>query len=256
MIIDFTNQQTCRITLEKIFNTDYIELIKSFSVLEDSSDTSSFISDKHRQLVNNSKIYLFHVTTVPEIELKTRGLLNLKDILSSDNYLNNFLKTNNIIFNIKNKSVDINGCTYPLDNNESISKWFRIEDRIYNDNNINGFYYINPNDADYSCVAKVPEFIYDLSHTLGNNNLAKLWEEKHSHFGKYIKALIPVDKIDTHDDMEDIVSIIIKTLWDCSQISENNWRTTDSDIIYLYRGESISADNIIAINSVTSNFII
>ncbi|EAD7902353.1 hypothetical protein AB999_15140, partial [Listeria monocytogenes] len=86
----------------------------------------------------------------------------------------NFLKKNNIDYNenkqtllIEEKEIDINQ-----------EDWNNVKQRITFDFNINGFYFIDDSNKNYSSVNKRPEFFFDLDTVLnGKYNLSDKWEK-------------------------------------------------------------------------------
>jgi hypothetical protein len=140
--------------------------------------------------ISNIRIMAFHVVgSLDECkEIKSKGLMNLQDVLSSDTSLKRLLGNAGIEFDISRKIVTCNGKEYNIDyekyrNRHCLSgideKLSSIAHRVFYDFCVNGFL-VNDNVFDYGTgIHERPEFLMTLGQLFPQaQKLESIWRSK------------------------------------------------------------------------------
>ncbi|MCP7049974.1 hypothetical protein JKS91_14680, partial [Listeria monocytogenes] len=179
MLFDLSTNDKAKETLATFLRLDLEKLetlLEEYSDDEPTECIKNYIPKDAQAIAERSTIKFFHITTTIDgfASVKENGLLGLEELLSTNSSFTNFLKKNNIDYNenkqtllIEEKEIDINQ-----------EDWNNVKQRITFDFNINGFYFIDDSNKNYSSVNKRPEFFFDLDTVLnGKYNLSDKWEK-------------------------------------------------------------------------------
>lgn len=136
MLLDFSTFESCAKTLDHITTTSLYEISR---IAHKQISTKGYYSDDwikdyiNRDLFKDySSIYttFFHVTSLPSSkEIEKNGLQNLQRVLSTDNFLSNFLSKYHICFDVPNRKIHYNNEVIDLKTQENNQKFYRVFNR-------------------------------------------------------------------------------------------------------------------------------
>ncbi|NFH69067.1 hypothetical protein FDC35_03945 [Clostridium botulinum] len=134
--------------------------------------------------ISNVVLKVIHVTTNNNNceELKSLGLLNLKDTIKLDTQLSRYLKQYGVVIDIEKEIITYAGRSYSKSDltkyNKFSNKYDKIKDtfrKLYDDYQVNGFI-CDDNPVDYGGGVRYrPEFLYNLSSLLENKSIEQDW---------------------------------------------------------------------------------
>ncbi|MFL0574307.1 hypothetical protein ACH0BK_25300 [Priestia megaterium] len=192
------------LSLAELEIVDYVERRK-----EDEIDINEFLDDfnvqENRLLKEPFFLTSLHVTTNTDScsSIKEHGLINLQKAVTLQTPLKEFLSNYSISIDIDQKKV--------IYNNEAIdvSKRYdgierhrgtkregldRVVWKLFQDYQINGFFY-HENALNYGgYVNRRPEFLYDLGLLLGKNDLEREWDRDGKKQCYVVKFFAPISQ--------------------------------------------------------------
>lgn len=140
--------------------------------------------------ISGLKIMAFHVVgSLDECqEIKSKGLINLQEVLSSETILKRLLDKVGVVFDISNRTVSYNGTNFDIDYEKYRhrhiltrldEKLKRVAYRVYYDFCVNGFI-VNDNVYNYGTyIHERPEFLMTLGELLPQvQKVESCWRSK------------------------------------------------------------------------------
>ena len=250
------------VTEDDIYYSDFFDLEKS---------PEEFFYENIEKIkkvdISNINLYGFHIQGSLDkcADIKRCGIMNLHEVLKSENSVSKFLKDNNIEILVDNKCLKYKGMPYSLDfekyrydmivtdEEKALS---RLAYRICKDYNVNGFFVNNKVKEYGEDVYICPEFITDLSRAIPEAaKIRDLWID---HAQSYkINFRVTLEQIDpitfgmnsgekiVNNEMK-VKKWMIITAWN---ILFNN-STFNNDIIYLKKDFVLPKEQIIMIEEI------
>lgn len=190
IVFDFSNRDATLNAMSKYFSISkyniekYLNRSKDYNVIDfiEKFNINLMELDTDKAFIRNT-----HITTLFDgyEDLIKYGFIDLQKALTYDTNLKNFLKDNNIYFDIENQIIVIDDINYDL-KSDSKCKSFTLYLKIH-DRNGEREAFITGTDHGYSCVNKYPEIIDDIEkfcdYIGASKNLTEKWEKIHN--GKY-----------------------------------------------------------------------
>ncbi|MEB5968973.1 hypothetical protein [Enterococcus gallinarum] len=257
MLINLSNESMISEFLLQILKLNHNQLnsvIKTYSQ-EGSEYVNSLITTDIQNTIANSYIKIFHITSLKrnhqEILFK-QGVSNLKDILSSNSEIKNFLSDYEISFDFKSETIYFRDYRMNYVDTDS-DKWFFVRHRLMNDYNINAFFFIKNKEINYDGIKQSSEFLSTLNEAIcgdfsENLNLVENWNIQSQSY--IVEADIPVSKlIDGGADnnplsAKQLINYMLKRLDAPHDIADGQ------DTAYLSFEEKISPDEIKSITPI------
>lgn len=247
MLLDFSSLETCNETLSKLL-TIPLNRIDDIVKPHCNDDISPYINTEVFSNINDLSTTFYHFATSEGSEsFERNGIVNLQEVLSSDNFLNKFLAEKNIKFDVERKLLFFREKQFSLEvKNDDILK--PIERRIYYDYNVNGFYLCDPySPSRYSIIDNEPEFLNSILSVVIRNqpSIDSIIDEWRKRTNLYlVKAIVPFYKIDLNTDKEDFPLFIVSKLIDIFLAKSSTLKTDDRYIVYLKREEKVASNEI------------
>lgn len=158
--------------------------------------------DVNELCIKDLNVAILHVTTNSDenISIKRYGIVNLQQSLTLNTPLKRFLESGKIGFDITNhimwcrdEAIDITYSNRCLSIDGYDDKLNRIAHKIYEDYQINGFFYSKDALNYGGGIARRPEIIYNIKEFIGRSNIEEAWQEKAKTY--LIKFIVPVDQL-------------------------------------------------------------
>ncbi|MED3817517.1 hypothetical protein ABE112_27980 [Priestia aryabhattai] len=217
------------LSLAEIDIVDYIERRK-----EDEIDISEFLDDfnvsENSLLKEPFFLTSLHVTTNMDScdSIKKHGLMNLQKSVTLQTPLKEFLSNYNISIDIEQKKVIYNDEVIDVSKKyDGIERHVgrkregldRVVWKLFQDYQINGFFY-HENPLNYGgYVNRRPEFLYDLGLLLGKDDLEREWDRDSKKQCYVVKFFAPISEFtnytfDINSNVQDKREIeIMKRKW-------------------------------------------
>lgn len=107
--------------------------------------------------------------------------MDLQKVLTLETELNRYLVSKNIIFNVNEKTVTVNGCIMNLQNIERVGAYgnqkylYNIQDKLYYKYQVECF--LAYNGLKYSVIEDFPEIIADIASLIGDMDIGDEWKK-------------------------------------------------------------------------------
>ncbi len=179
--------------------------------------------------------------------IKKFGLRDLQFALSHNTPLNNFLNTFGINFNIEKKSMIANGNEYNIEyvNYRADNPVTHIARKIYYDNQVSCFFYIEDINDYLGCVHLRPEILYNIDELL-KTDLSRKWYKSCKGYGiKFYAKISDFAEYSFPNEgktiAENLIDMSLSVISDCA---------CGEIFAYLKPDAIIPYDNILEINEI------